>query len=174
MTPKDKLTQPPIDKTQWGPGPWQTEPDHLHVWDRGFIELIERNPGMGNLCGYLGVFPGHPWHGLSLAQLNELAEPHGGFSWSAENCSDVVGLSTKKAAGHWFVGFDCGHAWDLSPGMRKYYSHLSKLDVQAMERDQVYRSWNFVRAEVRILWHAAYKAWKAFGFSRAKPAGDMH
>lgn len=58
-----------IDKSAWGEGPWQDEPDKLQWVDdaTGLDCLIVRNSG-GALCGYVGVPESHPWHGISEYQ----------------------------------------------------------------------------------------------------------
>lgn len=52
------------DKSSWGPGPWQDEPDKVQWRDEatGLPCLAVRNH-MGNWCGYVGVDQSHPWHG---------------------------------------------------------------------------------------------------------------
>lgn len=55
-----------IDKSQWGEGPWQDEPDKIQWQDEetGLPCLIVRGH-MGFLCGYVGVGPDHPGYGLN-------------------------------------------------------------------------------------------------------------
>lgn len=55
-----------VDKSEWGPGPWQDEPDKRQWQDEatGLPCLIVRGP-VGALCGYVGVPPDHPAYGLS-------------------------------------------------------------------------------------------------------------
>lgn len=50
-----------VDKSQWGNGPWQSEPDKKQWRDAetGFPCLIVRGPS-GALCGYVGVPRSHP------------------------------------------------------------------------------------------------------------------
>jgi hypothetical protein len=50
-----------FDKSAWGPGPWQNEPDKMQYRDKGtgYPCLIVRN-NSGALCGYVGVPKGHP------------------------------------------------------------------------------------------------------------------
>jgi hypothetical protein len=52
------------DKTEWGAGPWQDEPDKRQWTDAvtGLPCLIVRGP-IGALCGYVGVSSDHPLHG---------------------------------------------------------------------------------------------------------------
>lgn len=54
-----------IDKSQWGDGPWQSEPDKIQWQDEatGLPCLIVRGP-VGALCGYVGVPKTHPAYGL--------------------------------------------------------------------------------------------------------------
>jgi hypothetical protein len=54
----------------------------------------------GCRCGYVLIPVGHPWHGREKDDIN--AAVHGGVTWSSE----LAGFE-----GYW-VGFDCGHAWD--------------------------------------------------------------
>lgn len=55
-----------IDKSAWGEGPWQNEPDRLEFEAEGFPCLANRNR-MGVWCGYVALPPGHPWHGKKLS-----------------------------------------------------------------------------------------------------------
>lgn len=50
-----------VDKSEWGPGEWQDEPDKVQWKDEatGLPCLIVRN-WSGALCGYAGVSEGHP------------------------------------------------------------------------------------------------------------------
>lgn len=70
-----------IDKSQWGDGPWQSEPDKRFWTHNGFACLILRAPNSGALCGYLGVLPDHPWHGKDYDRIE--CECHGGLTFSA-------------------------------------------------------------------------------------------
>lgn len=52
-----------LHKSAWGPGPWQEEPDRLEFTYKGLPCVILRNSEVtGSLCGYVGVFPDHPWY----------------------------------------------------------------------------------------------------------------
>jgi hypothetical protein len=56
-----------ILKERWGKGPWQDEPDRLEWNDQetGLHCLIVRAGVSGALCGYVGIGPTHPAHGLN-------------------------------------------------------------------------------------------------------------
>lgn len=55
------------DKSTWGEGPWQHEPDRLEFEHAGLPCLIVRNH-FGALCGYVGVSPGHPLHKVPYSE----------------------------------------------------------------------------------------------------------
>jgi hypothetical protein len=54
-----------IDKSSWGDGEWQNEPDKVQWADpvTGMTCLVRRTPHHGALCGYVGVPRSHPLHG---------------------------------------------------------------------------------------------------------------
>lgn len=62
----ETLSYTTVDKSAWGDGPWQAEPDKMQWQDErtGLPCLIVRGP-MGALCGYVGVATTHPAYGLS-------------------------------------------------------------------------------------------------------------
>jgi hypothetical protein len=67
-----------VDKSEWGRGPWDDEPDKVQFTDEatGLPCLIVRNRG-GALCGYVGVPKAHPWHGVDYSGCTR-AEKCGG------------------------------------------------------------------------------------------------
>jgi len=56
-----------IDKSRWGDGPWQREPDRVRWTDpeTGLECLMNRHATHGSWCGYVGVGPEHPAYELS-------------------------------------------------------------------------------------------------------------
>ncbi len=116
-TNKEKtMAETAIPKAEWGPGPWQDEPDTKDWTHLGYRCLIIRNTLVsGSLCGYVGVPPGHPWHGYNGDNI----ETHCGITFNGRfaNPAAEVGMSEEDAAGLWFLGFDCAHHGDLSPGL---------------------------------------------------------
>lgn len=127
------------DKTGWGAGPWQTEPDKLQWTDAatGLPCLIVRNRA-GALCGYVGVSEDHPWFKVDYG--DHIGEPctdeycyehrpdaivnvHGGLTYSAlcqEGRPEGEGICHIPDHGQpdrvWWFGFDCNHAFDIAPG----------------------------------------------------------
>ena len=59
-----------IPKAEWGPGPWQDEPDRAE-WRAaaGLPAMAIRNTHTsGSWCGYVAVAPGHPFYGKHYGQ----------------------------------------------------------------------------------------------------------
>src|ERR1700742_655501 len=94
--------------------PWTTEPNRLEFENKGFPCLINRNTNMGFLCGYVAVPPEHPWHGKHYDDIE--AEVHGGLTYS-DSCQGEIYHVPKEGQSDnvWWLGFDCGHAFDLIP-----------------------------------------------------------
>lgn len=110
-----------VDKSGWGPGPWQDEPDKVQWEDpeTGLPCLVRRSPFGGNWCGYVAIPPGHLWYG----DAGELpVSVHGGLTF-AGFCDDDKehGICHIPEEGEpdpaFWVGFDCGHAYDVMPAM---------------------------------------------------------
>lgn len=105
-----------IPKEEWGPGPWQDEPDRVEFEYAGFPCLLAQGP-LGNWCGYVGVSPGHRWHGRDFADIED-ADAHGGLTYS-DACQGHICHVPKPGEPEnvWWLGFDFGHAWDVIPSM---------------------------------------------------------
>lgn len=109
-----------LGKDQWGPGPWQDEPDRLEFEYKGFPCLMVRNTGgTGSWCGYVAVPPGHPAFEKSYQGLD--LDVHGGLTYS-DHCSGHICHEPKPGEPDnvWWLGFDCAHGGDLSPRMRAF------------------------------------------------------
>ncbi len=100
------------------PGPWTSEPDRAQWPDEatGLPCLLVRHPDFGTLCGYVGVPPGHPAFGLE--DLDPDAPTHWGITYSGP-CEGRI--CHEPGPGEpdqvWWLGFDCGHAFDAYPSM---------------------------------------------------------
>ena len=146
----------------WGEGPWNTEEDHA-VWVDPTTDLdcmIHRGPS-GALCGYVGVGPGHPWHGKDYDDID--VDVHGGLTYS-NACQEDGEICHVPAEGRshdiWWLGFDCAHALDVSPRMDADLRELRKRvpDLPDLSRDEVdprwhpvYKDWAYVKNEVEDL-----------------------
>jgi len=106
------------DKSTWGYGAWQKEPDHILWldWETQMPCMIIRNESLGHLCGYVGVLEGSP---LWKVHYNEVyADVHGGLTWSDFYSENIVGVAHDKI---WWFGFDCAHLNDYEPAMAARY-----------------------------------------------------
>ena len=115
-----------IDKTEWGPGPWQDEPDKVQWQDEatGLPCLAVRVPDTGHWCGYVGVSGGHPLFHVSYQDYDRVdVRVHGGLTFS-DACShgpEDRAICHVPEPGQsddvWWFGFDCAHHMDFGPGM---------------------------------------------------------
>jgi hypothetical protein len=97
------------------PGPWQAEPDREEWRHLGIVCLAARNVRHGNWCGYVAVPPGHPWHGQSYGQLEDV-EIHGGLTYAAPCKGHICHVPQPGEPDDvWWLGFDCAHSDDLIP-----------------------------------------------------------
>lgn len=135
-----------IDKSKWGSGPWQDEPDELEWQHAGFDCSIHRSD-TGALCGYVACPPGHPFHGVH--RLSIRVEVHGGLTFAAFDPGDPE---------RYLIGFDCGHAFDDKPGLRALVRQWQVLESpEYMPRPLLerlfgtYRTLSYVQSEVESL-----------------------
>jgi hypothetical protein len=111
-----------IDKTNWPPGPWDSEPDKI-VWIDEATDLdcmIVRGP-YGALCGYVGVPPGHPAYEQPYNNVH--VEVHGGLTY-ADKCHGSICHVPQpgRTDDVWWLGFDCAHAMrDTIPGWTEMF-----------------------------------------------------
>lgn len=136
-----------LDRSEWPTGPWADEPDRIEWRTHGFACLIVRNR-MGALCGYVGVPEGHPWHGKDYKHesLSDVTA-HGGLTF-ADKCQEGGKICHVPQPGEadsvWWLGFDCAHLGDTTPGLLKHFGG---------PRDyfESYKSVAYVRNEVNQL-----------------------
>lgn len=133
----------PIDKSKWGEGPWQSEPDRIEWEFKGYPCLMTRTP-MGNWCGYVAVPPGHPFFEKGGDSLN--LEVHGGITY-ADHCRGHICHVPKPGQSDnvWWLGFDCAHAFDGLPGMVAYLKNKDNFFSRG------YKDVAYVRGEVERL-----------------------
>lgn len=148
-----------IDKSTWGPGPWQDEPDKIQWQDEatGLPCLIVRVAESGHLCGYVGIAPGHPWYELEAGRIK--APVHCGLNFGkhcqlGDEARYVCHVPGPGEPDHlWWLGFDCGHAFDLQPGIEALLRRTGddfQLELPPAFRS-VYRDIPYVRANVARL-----------------------
>lgn len=157
--PSQRMYEPPVA------GPWDEEPDKAQWVDEatGLDCLIVRNQ-VGALCGYVGLPPGHPLHGASAlysgrrreSALNDL-DVHGGITF-ANSCQGDEddpsrGICHVPEPGRprdvWWLGFDCAHAFDLTPADASLTDEWRHSSVSG--REAVYWTFGSVVDECRRL-----------------------
>jgi hypothetical protein len=131
-----------IDKSTWGPGPWQDEPDRVEWRHAGFPCLAVRNTHFGTWCGYAGLPPGHPLYGHHDEGLD--IEVHGGLTYSGACHMHICHVPEPGEPEHvWWLGFDCGHYLDYAPGAEARFPTSNP--------DDIYRTLAYVQAETNRL-----------------------
>lgn len=108
------------DKTSWGDGPWQAEPDFAEWVDEatGLTCVAVRHPYDGHWNGYVAVPGGHPLHGRPRAGLGLTASHEVNYAGPPTRLR-MAGADAETVArleGTWWFGFDYGHATDCQPG----------------------------------------------------------
>jgi hypothetical protein len=115
----ETLPQLAVDKSDWGDGPWQTEPDREQWSHAGLACLAVRNPRHGYWCGYVGVPQGHPAYGIDPRD-HELDVPFhcGGLNYGAP-CGGLICHVPELGmpADVWWLGGDFGRLFDLAPAI---------------------------------------------------------
>lgn len=150
------------DKSGWGEGPWQDEPDKEQWQDEtGYACLLVRNIG-GALCGYVGVPEGHPWYGVSAFDVEPEPDLHNGLSY-AELCQkgpEGHTICHVPAPGEpeplWWLGFHSEGSTDLCPALNRINKQVPGL--RSIMRKQTYRDVAYVKAQVAKLAQAAAEA----------------
>lgn len=126
----------------WDSQPWLAEPDHvMFMSEAGYVCEIRRHPTLKHLNGYIYIPFGHPDYGKDYNELYEgddnwdaAPDVHGGWTYAHNGGDDDGGKFT-------IFGFDCGHAGDLSPGLREITGEREDLG-------EVYRDIAFVTAQL--------------------------
>jgi hypothetical protein len=136
--------------------PWETEPDKLdwvHEPTR-YKCKIRRHHYSLHLNGYVGIPYGHVWYGQNYNDTT-LPEPgvHGGVTFTGRM------LETKGRA-VWWVGFDCGHASDMSPGVVMQLLNTKYEDTATLhlfDKYTEYRDIDYVRNQCNTLAENLYR-----------------
>lgn len=109
-------------REEWGPGPWQDEPDLVRWTTRaGLRGLIWRAPVTGSLCGYAELKAEHPYFAKRYERLEMALDVHGDLTFSGsfepEALRSALGAIGTDWLDSWWLGFDCGHCFDLMPAL---------------------------------------------------------
>lgn len=111
--------------------------------------IIKRNLHSGFWLGYVGVPDNHPCYKMGYDDVHEKHDEisvHGGLTYAGWHPDDQTWnepphyLSRNEK--YWYLGFDCGHAYDMSP-----YDVFGSIRIP-MEK---YRTKGYVKKEVNSL-----------------------
>jgi hypothetical protein len=122
--------------------------------------MINRGPS-GALCGYVGVPPTHPYHGMGYDDID--IDVHGGLTYHGP-CRGEICHVPEEGREHdiWWFGFDCAHFNDVTPKMdadlRELKGRLPSSTPRAFLEDdpaglfaRTYKDWAYVTGECRDL-----------------------
>ncbi|HMJ16592.1 MAG TPA: hypothetical protein VK524_34495 [Polyangiaceae bacterium] len=137
-------------KSTLGEGPWQEEPDRVEWRHAGFPCLIVRADVTGALCGYVGLPEGHPWFEADIHEID--VSVHGGLTYGAACQGHICHAPREGESDNVFwIGFDCSHAFDVSPK----FVHLG---FRSSLLNGTYRGVRYVMHEVEELANQALEA----------------
>ncbi len=137
-----------VDRSGWPAGPWDDEPDRVEWRAHGFPCLIVRNRS-GALCGYVGLPPGHRFHGADYSTPD--VSVHGGLTY-ANACQGRICHVAQPGEPDavWWLGFDCNHSGDQAPGTLALYAARG-WSTSSSSLGESYKPLGYVRSEVEML-----------------------
>lgn len=158
-----KFTHPELTKERkkeiWGDGPWVDEPDYLEFNHKGINCVVRRiyTAGFGGYLGaYIQISKEQPLHVKKDAFIKYELSSHKKLFITYQNGED-------------WIGFHCGHSYDIIPSIRFV---LEKSDINEDPRIQenreiskkfkqlfpdnpiinpTYKTWDFVVEETKKL-----------------------
>lgn len=136
-----------VDKSGWGDGPWQSEPDRVDFVHAGLACMAIRRGELGYWCGYVGVPREHPAYGKPYDDVE--VDFHAGLTY-ARACEDLICHVPQPGMPDdvWWLGGDFAHVGDIAPGMRAMERSLGMGFLRDWE---VYRDLPYVRHEIEKL-----------------------
>lgn len=142
-----------VDKSTWGPGPWQDEPDRVDFVHAGFACLARRRESLGQWCGYVAVPREHPLYGKRYEDADGAVEFHGGLTYSQACAAPICHVPAPGMPDDvWWLGGDFAHCWDYAPGMAARLRQIGIRPAEdALMRNEVYRDLPYVRREIERL-----------------------
>lgn len=141
------------DKSTWGEGDWQNEPDQAQWISKSLPCLIIRNSN-GNFCAYIGVPATHPYYNKHHDDVVLYAHGNVNFSGKqipkddkqAEDCDSAD--STNETV--WWFGFSCDHVCDYQPAKHIRNQSDDQIAIDTANNG-TYRNIHYVMCEVETL-----------------------
>jgi hypothetical protein len=138
-----------IDKSTWGDGPWQSEPDRVDFVAHGFACLMLRHPRAGSWCSYVAVPREHPAYEKDPSDLD--LSYHFPLNYGAK-CGGYICHVPEPGMPDdvWWLGGDFDHMFDLAPARIAREKALGMPDFSLFADTagfvDVYRDVAYVRA----------------------------
>lgn len=131
---------------------WETEPNtkSWKSWDQDCLAI--RHPEMLTWNGYVAVPQRVLDKGLDLECVLSV---HGGVTYQGEGFGQAWFGAYMDPKKYW-VGFDCNHCYDLSPGMVKLREQY-KTRLPPPSYTEVYRNLDWVMQETATLAEQIYQ-----------------
>jgi len=141
-----KIVRTYHDKSSWGPGPWQSEPDEVRWSDSstGIRCVLMRARGLGVWMGSCGLPGNHPWERLKAEDIP--TGVHGGITAKAVVMGDGSGMT--------WIGFGCAGPRDFAPGVTDV-----PRGQRLIYRDQWFAKIQVLRLAVEIVLATGPGAW---------------
>lgn len=145
-----KTKRETLEKKEWGPGPWQKEPDRVEFEYLGFPCLLRRNMHVsGSWCGYVAVPPSHPAYKKDYSSLD--VGVHGGLTYSDHCRGDICHIPKPGEPDDvWWVGFDCAHFQDFPPLSAAVLKTVTQRE-SFFDMFGTYKDLKYVKAETKSL-----------------------
>lgn len=92
------------------------------------IDWLPKEVAHGYGCGYIGVPPDHPWHGMNYEELYKKYEidVHGGLTWARGSVPQE-----KEYTNYWWFGFDTCHPND---NMHNCNENFCKQEIENLKQ----------------------------------------
>lgn len=142
------------DKTGWGKGPWQDEPDYV-----AFIEkettypCVAKRNMLGVFVGYVGLDEHHPLYlaEVGCAEFDFIDVHQHAPTFAALLPEECVNFAPPKM--FWWVGFDCMHETDMCPwrDTKQLENPQRKPTVRRSRGSGIYRDLPYVTEQLELL-----------------------
>jgi hypothetical protein len=101
-------------------GEWKKEPNRLNWKHAGLDCMLVRHPTLLHWCGYVGLPANHPDFGKDYDSVP--VDVHGGLTYAKACDGHICHITENGDDKTWWLGFDCAHLGDCSPGSRSYFN----------------------------------------------------
>lgn len=140
-----------LNKKTFPKGVWMSEPDLCYWEHRNLACLNIRDMSLGVWKGFVGVEPGHLFHGKSVEDILKMDEAMEiFFSVYGGICSagSLIPKYKNYNRNLWWIGIETSHGSDLMPLLKL---DMQNADIARTVADQTYKDFSFIRRETNKL-----------------------